>query len=264
MTLGAPTRGVGVIFPAALVASAAAHLLLLFVLPYSPAQPVAPPPDIIPVGIVERPAPLPPPLPAAAPRQAAARATPPAPRVEPAPTLEPESQPVRPAAQPEPTAEESPPPSPLELMPPEPAAGQPETLAEAPSGETSAAGAAPAAAAGTGPAGAVASAPPSTGSSELAAEISATQAVLSSLRSRIAEKIRYPALARANGWKGTVLLEAMLDGQGRLQGLAVRRSSGYTVLDRAAASLVRSVTPVANPLGRPLRIEIPILYQLKD
>jgi protein TonB len=97
-----------------------------------------------------------------------------------------------------------------------------------------------------------------------AAEIAATQAVLSSLRARIVEKKRYPALARANNWQGTVLLEVLLDGEGRLEGLAVRRSSGYTVLDRAAAALARSVTPVDNPLGRPLRIEVPIAYELKD
>jgi protein TonB len=101
-------------------------------------------------------------------------------------------------------------------------------------------------------------------SAALAAEVSATQAVLSSLRARIVEKIRYPPLARANGWKGTVLLELLLDESGALEALAVRRSSGYAVLDKAAASLVRAVTPVDNPLSRPLRIEVPIAYELKD
>jgi protein TonB len=88
--------------------------------------------------------------------------------------------------------------------------------------------------------------------------------VLSSLRARIVEKIRYPPLARANGWKGTVLLELLLDERGALEALAVRRSSGYAVLDKAAVSLVRAVTPVDNPLGRPLRIEVPIAYELRD
>jgi outer membrane biosynthesis protein TonB len=36
------------------------------------------------------------------------------------------------------------------------------------------------------------------------------------------------------------------------------------MLDRAAAALVRSITPVPNPLGRPLRIEVPIAYELKE
>jgi protein TonB len=240
--------GAGILFPAALGVSALAHLLLLFALPYSPARPAARPPELFPVGIIVRPAPPPP----AAPRQPAPRAAPAVPRLEPAPVAAPEPQPAAPT-QPEPQAEESPAPPPLELAPAQPAAVQPsgQATGEPPAEAQNETAAAPEAVQGT-------------GSGELAAEVSATQAVLSSLRSRIAGKIRYPALARANGWKGTVLLEAMLDGQGRLQGLAVRRSSGYTVLDRAAASLVRSVTPVANPLGRPLRIEIPIVYELKD
>jgi protein TonB len=102
------------------------------------------------------------------------------------------------------------------------------------------------------------------GAAALAAEVAATHAVLSSLRSRILKKIRYPPLARANGWKGTVLVELLLDERGLLQGLAVRRSSGYTALDRAAESLLRAVTPVNNPLRRPLRIEVPIVYELTD
>jgi protein TonB len=98
----------------------------------------------------------------------------------------------------------------------------------------------------------------------LSAEIAATRAVLATLRARVVERIRYPALARANNWQGTVLLELLLDGEGRLEGLAVRRSSGYAVLDRAASALLKAITPVDNPLGRPLRIEVPIAYELKD
>jgi protein TonB len=282
MTRTATARGAAILFPAALAASAAAHLLLLFLLPYSPERLAAPAREIFPVGIVERPAPATPApaserIPAAAPEQPGARAAPSAPRVEPALVEAPELEPVPPAPQPKPApqAEEQTPQSALELAPPEPAATQPAQPAET-GGEPLAAVAAGAneaqrtparAVTGSSPAAApatVAAATQGTGTSELAAEVSATQAVLSNLRSRIAERIRYPGLARANGWKGTVLLEAMLDSQGRLEGLAVRRSSGYTVLDRAAAALVRSVTPVANPLGKPLRIEIPIVYELKD
>ena len=43
----------------------------------------------------------------------------------------------------------------------------------------------------------------------------------------------------------------------------VRRSSGYEILDRAAATLVRKVTPVANPLGMPVTIDVPIVYELE-
>jgi protein TonB len=88
--------------------------------------------------------------------------------------------------------------------------------------------------------------------------------VLANLRERIAAKIRYPPLARANNWQGKVLLQLALDQDGRLLGLAVRRSSGYAVLDRAATAVLRSVTPVDNPLGRPLQLDFEISYELKD
>jgi protein TonB len=98
---------------------------------------------------------------------------------------------------------------------------------------------------------------------EPSAEIAGYQAILSTLRGRIVEAIRYPAIARASGWKGTVVLSVRLDAAGRLLETIVRRSSGFEVLDRAAAALLRKVTPVSNPLGRALSIEIPIVYELK-
>jgi len=239
-------RTVGLLFPTALGLSAVMHLLALFLWPYSPAQPAQGQPEPIPVRLLE--APRLPPLPPAAPRRQAAPIPPaarpepkpippePVPRPEPEPKAEPETQAAR---------------APLELAPPESAAAgeeMPNAGVQAESGLVSAS----------------VGQTVGNGASALAAEITATQAVLSSLRARIVEKIRYPPLARANGWKGTVLLELLLDESGRLQGLAVRRSSGYAVLDRAAAALVRSVTPVENLLGRPLRIEVPIAYELKD
>jgi protein TonB len=94
-------------------------------------------------------------------------------------------------------------------------------------------------------------------------EIAAYQHILSTLRGRIVESIRYPAIARANGWEGTVVVAVRLDAGGRLEQAVVRRSSGHEVLDRAAAALLKKVTPVANPLSQPVTIEIPIAYELK-
>ena len=94
-------------------------------------------------------------------------------------------------------------------------------------------------------------------------EIAAYKVILSSLRDRIIKDIRYPPLARASGWKGTVVLAIRLDAAGNLLQSVVRQSSGYEVLDRAAAALIRKVTPVENPLGLPVSIEIPIVYELK-
>ncbi|OHD70571.1 MAG: hypothetical protein A2177_05820 [Spirochaetes bacterium RBG_13_68_11] len=95
------------------------------------------------------------------------------------------------------------------------------------------------------------------------AEIAAYQLILSTLRGRIIESIHYPAIARANGWEGMVVVAVRLDAAGRLEQAVVRRSSGHEVLDRAAAALLKKVTPVANPLSQPVTIEVPIAYELK-
>ena len=60
-----------------------------------------------------------------------------------------------------------------------------------------------------------------------------------------------------------MVLAVRLDAAGNLVQSIVRRSSGYEVLDRAATTLVRKVTPVANPLGLPVTIDIPIVYELE-
>jgi periplasmic protein TonB len=95
------------------------------------------------------------------------------------------------------------------------------------------------------------------------AEIAAYQAMLSTLRNRALSEIRYPPIARVNGWKGTVILALRLDESGKLLQSVVRQSSGYEVLDRAAIALMRKVTPVGNPLGAPVTIEVPITYEMK-
>ncbi len=239
------------LFPSALGISAAVHLLLLFLWPYAPARPAQEPPEPIPVRLVQAPRPALQPTPKPALQPAAAR--PAAQSLAAEQTPAPVAQPVVPLSAlpqtvPEPQAQ-PPAEAPLELAPPV----APQTaLAEASPGSAPGEAAGLQSGAGSGP------------SAELAAEVAATQAVLTSLRSRIVEKIRYPALARANGWKGTVLMELLLDERGALEALAVRRSSGYAVLDRAASALVRSVTPVPNPLGRSLRIEVPIVYELRE
>ena len=215
----------GLLFPAALGVSAAAHLLMLFLWPYSPVRPARLPPEPIAVRLLQAPRPAP----LAAPKRQAVRPEPQIPAPEPAPL------PQQPEPAPQPPAE-----APLELAPP-----APETAVS------------PQAVEGESPA-------TTDGSTSLAGEIAATQAVLVGLRARIAEKLRYPALARANNWQGKVLLQLALDQNGRLLGLAVRRSSGYAVLDRAAAAVLRSVTPVDNPLGRPLQLDFEIAYELKD
>jgi protein TonB len=237
------------LFYPAIGISAMAHLLLLLFLPYRPAQPSrSPVRELIPIRLFHTP-------PAArtpAIQQSAARVPATAaplenkpPVIQQVPRIE-EAPPVEEGPLPEQAA-------PLALVEALSPASEAGAITEQADGEGKAA---PAAVQETAATRLVEVAEPS-------AEIAGYQAILSTLRGRIVESIRYPAIARASGWKGTVVLSVRLDAAGRLQETIVRRSSGYEVLDRAAAALLRKVTPVSNPLARPLSIEIPIAYELK-
>ncbi len=50
---------------------------------------------------------------------------------------------------------------------------------------------------------------------------------------------QYPALARRRGYEGTVLVEALVSRDGSVRDLRLTRSSGYSVLDRAAMASVK-------------------------
>jgi protein TonB len=242
-------RSTNALFYPAVGVSAMAHLLLLLLLPYRPAQPSRlPVRELIPIRLFQVPA------------AARAPATQPSRIRQPATTIQEEREP--PAIQQVPPIEHA---SPVEEVPfPEQdvplaleEASSPASTAKAITEQADGEGqAAPAAAQERAAVTRVEVAEPS-------AEIAGYQAILSTLRGRIVGSIRYPPIARANGWKGTVVLFVRLDAAGRLQETIVRQSSGYEVLDRAAAALLRKVTPVFNPLGRPLSIEIPIAYELK-
>ena len=53
---------------------------------------------------------------------------------------------------------------------------------------------------------------------------------------------KYPLLAREKGYEGTVYLRVLVRADGRVERLAVDRSSGYEILDRAAVDSVKEWT----------------------
>jgi len=53
---------------------------------------------------------------------------------------------------------------------------------------------------------------------------------------------KYPPLAREKGYEGTVYLRALVERDGRVGNLAIDRSSGHEILDRAAVDSVRAWT----------------------
>ena len=75
----------------------------------------------------------------------------------------------------------------------------------------------------------------------------------------------YPLAARLRGYEGMVLLSVDVSAEGRVDGLTVKRSSGYEVLDRSALEAVRTWTfEPARRMGRPvgMRVDIPVKFVL--
>lgn len=69
----------------------------------------------------------------------------------------------------------------------------------------------------------------------------------------------YPPEARRNGWEGTVVLDLVIDAEGRLASASIHTSSGHATLDRAALRMIRS----ARFAGGPGRLLQPIDYRLR-
>lgn len=81
------------------------------------------------------------------------------------------------------------------------------------------------------------------------------------------EKPAYPADAKAAGWEGSVLLLVVVGTDGSVQSVSVYKSSGYGVLDDAAAAAVKRwrFSP-ASRNGVPVegRIYVEIGFNLAD
>ncbi len=76
----------------------------------------------------------------------------------------------------------------------------------------------------------------------------------------------YPPLAREKGYEGTVYLRVEVRGDGRVGGLTIDRSSGYEILDRAAAESVKAWTFLpAQKGGKPVTswVLLPVKFMLR-
>lgn len=78
---------------------------------------------------------------------------------------------------------------------------------------------------------------------------------------------RYPYFARERGWEGRVVLRVAVDSAGSPGDVAIGRSSGRDMLDRAAMAAVRKwrFRP-ASRAGRPVAgvVEVPISFRLRN
>lgn len=87
------------------------------------------------------------------------------------------------------------------------------------------------------------------------------------LLERLRELKRYPKAARRLGQEGVVLVEVRIGPDGHLEEAAVKRGSGYPLLDRDALRLLEAAAETARGQlqpERPTRLEIPIAYRLES
>ena len=76
----------------------------------------------------------------------------------------------------------------------------------------------------------------------------------------------YPPLAIRRQYEGTVLLDVLVDEDGRVVDLKVARSSGYRILDRSALADVKQWRfEPARRGGRPFEmwVKVPVRYELR-
>lgn len=88
----------------------------------------------------------------------------------------------------------------------------------------------------------------------------------SRLLANLANHFSYPALARRNGWEGTVLLGLRVEADGQLEKIRLERSSGYAVLDNSALNSLKRVGQVAEARawleGHSVDMQLPVIYRL--
>ncbi len=86
-----------------------------------------------------------------------------------------------------------------------------------------------------------------------------THAILSEIRARIERAKRYPLMARRMNIEGVSHVRFAIDASGQPQGLALKASSGSSVLDEEALSTIRRAAPFPayeEPLEIGIRFEI--------
>ena len=76
----------------------------------------------------------------------------------------------------------------------------------------------------------------------------------------------YPGLARKRGQEGTVILQVLVNKEGRVDDLKIDASSNFSLLDRAAVSAVRKWRFEPGRRGEervPMWVRVPVTFKLK-
>lgn len=81
------------------------------------------------------------------------------------------------------------------------------------------------------------------------------------IRDAILTHLRYPMIARRQGWSGQVEVAFLIAPDGNVSELRIRTSSGHEVLDEQALAAIRRAAPFAPPRVAALLV-MPITFQL--
>jgi protein TonB len=84
---------------------------------------------------------------------------------------------------------------------------------------------------------------------------------LEEIRRRLQAALDYPPIARRQGLEGVAWVRFEIDHGGAAHDVALARSSGHAILDRAARRTVHRAGPLPWVYGR---IEVPIRFSLVD
>jgi protein TonB len=77
---------------------------------------------------------------------------------------------------------------------------------------------------------------------------------------------KYPGIARIRGYQGNVLLDVLVNKNGKVNDLKIYKSSGYPVLDRAAVSSVKHWLFEPGMIGENkvnMWVRVPIRFELR-
>jgi periplasmic protein TonB len=78
---------------------------------------------------------------------------------------------------------------------------------------------------------------------------------------------KYPRIARIRGFQGNVLLDVLVNADGRVDDIKIFKSSGYPVLDRSAESTVKQWLFEPGRIGKrkvDMWVRVPIRFELTD
>ena len=88
------------------------------------------------------------------------------------------------------------------------------------------------------------------------------------IQSELVRHFQYPRLAQRRGWEGKIHLEFTVQPSGNISNIRILEGSRHGILNRSAVDTMTRIDTLnqisEGMLLGPIRMEIPIIYQLSD